>query len=87
MYRVKVIKKAVKDIQALSNQKTRRRIDAKIKGLASDPRPKGSRKLQGEVDLWRVGVGDFRVIYQIKDEELVVLIVRVRDRKDAYRGL
>ncbi|MBU1878417.1 MAG: type II toxin-antitoxin system RelE/ParE family toxin, partial [Chloroflexi bacterium] len=49
------------------------------------PRPLGCRKLQGVENLWRVRVGDYRVIYQVLDDELVVDIVAVRHRGQAYK--
>ena len=57
----------------------------KIKALAIDPRPAGCRKLQGAENLWRIRVGDYRVIYTVLDQELIVEIVTIRHRRDAYR--
>jgi len=54
-------------------------------GLASDPRPTGVKKLQGDDNLWRIRVGAYRVVYEIHDDRLAVLVVRVGDRKDIYR--
>ena len=54
--------------------------------LAVDPRPADSVKLEGEDNLWRIRVGDYRVVYTIEDRKLVVLVVRVAHRKDVYRG-
>ncbi len=61
-----------------------RRVAAKLRALAEDPRPRGCQKLAGREDIWRVRVGDYRVLYQILDESLLVLVVRVRHRKDVY---
>jgi len=61
------------------------RILSKIESLAFDPRPKGSRKLKGEENLWRIRVGNYRVVYYVKDKEKIVDIVEVRHRKDVYR--
>lgn len=60
----------------------RRTIDA----LGVDPRPAGVKKLEGEKDLYRVRQGDHRIIYQIRDRVLLVLVVRIGHRKDVYRG-
>ncbi len=57
---------------------------AKLRALAEDPRPRGCKKLAGREDIWRVRVGDYRVLYQILDDALLVLVVRVRHRKDVY---
>jgi mRNA interferase RelE/StbE len=56
-----------------------------IVNLAEVPRPDGVRKLTGSQNAYRIRLGEYRVIYNIFDKRLVVEIVRVRDRKDAYR--
>jgi mRNA interferase RelE/StbE len=61
------------------------RIARAIDDLASDPFPPGARKLQGEVHAYRIRVGDYRVIYDVLQEELVVLVLRMGHRKDIYR--
>ena len=61
------------------------RLRAAIRALSANPRPAGCVKLRGSEDLWRIRVGNYRVVYQIIDERLVVLIVRVRHRREAYR--
>ena len=62
-----------------------RRIDACILALAEKPRPPRSAKLSGEIDLWRVRVGDYRIIYQIEDGRLLVIVIRVAHRREVYR--
>ncbi|MBI2217159.1 MAG: type II toxin-antitoxin system RelE/ParE family toxin [Candidatus Rokubacteria bacterium] len=61
------------------------RVWARIQRLADQPRPPGCRKLEGEEGLWRIRVGVYRVLYEIRDETRVVDIVAVRHRRDAYR--
>ena len=61
------------------------RIDAAICGLAVAPHPPGSKKLRGTDDFFRIRVGDYRVIYQVEDEQLVVLVLNVGHRSDIYR--
>ena len=61
------------------------RIHHKILGLQDDPRPQGSRKLSGNLEGWRIRVGDYRVLYQIDDDAATVTIVRVKHRRDVYR--
>ncbi len=63
-----------------------RRIIAAVETLQENPRPVGTKKLAGTEDLWRVRVGEYRVVYQIDDDRLLVLVVRVAHRKDVYRG-
>jgi mRNA interferase RelE/StbE len=53
--------------------------------LAGDPRPHGCKKLRAKHDQYRIRIGDYRVIYEIDDKTVTVLIVRISHRKDAYR--
>lgn len=62
-----------------------RRILAKVEGLALCPRPAGCRKIRGGFNLWRIRVGDYRVVYTVDDAERTVDIVAARPRKNAYR--
>jgi mRNA interferase RelE/StbE len=57
-----------------------RRLAIAIERLGADPRPPGSRVLGGYPDLWRIRIGDYRVIYTIKDAELIVLALRIAHR-------
>jgi len=61
------------------------RIVATSECLAAEPRPVGARKLRGTADLWRVRVGDFRIVYAINDAEQIGDVRVVRHRKDAHR--
>jgi mRNA interferase RelE/StbE len=60
------------------------RLLARIADLAGNPRPPGCQKLSAQ-ERYRLRAGRYRVVYEIRDRELVVLIVKVADRKDAYR--
>jgi len=62
-----------------------RRIIRRVEDLAVDPRPPGVKKLEGPDALWRIRVGDYRVIYQIFDKVLVIVIVTIGHRGDVYR--
>lgn len=62
-----------------------KRVAVKLRALRDNPRPVGVEKLQGEDDLYRVRVGDYRIVYAIEDNRLIVWVVRVADRKDVYR--
>jgi hypothetical protein len=55
--------------------------------LGDNPRPPGCVKLAGADDLWRIRVGQYRVVYAIREAELLVLVARVAHRRDVYRGL
>lgn len=61
------------------------RVDEAISDLADNPRPRGAKKLKDASGLWRVRVGDYRVLYRIDAAAEVVTIARVRNRRDAYR--
>src|ERR1700722_2243280 len=63
-----------------------RRIDAAILALADNPRPSGSVKLSGQSNLWRIRVGDYRVLYEIQDRQLIVLVVSVAPVEKSIEG-
>ena len=63
-----------------------RRLVETIEGLESNPRPHGAKKLEGHDNLWRVRVGNYRIIYTLEDERLLVLVVKIGHRGDVYRG-
>ena len=83
-YSVRITRSAAKEIEALP-LKDRRRVVTKIEGLARDPRPAGSEKLSGE-EKYRLRQGDYRILYEIVDTELIVTVVRVGNRRDVYRN-
>lgn len=64
----------------------RDRVVTAVDGLAVEPRPAGARLLSGTSDerIWRLTVGDYRVLYQVIDDVLLVLVVRVADRREVY---
>jgi len=82
-YRVTVARPARKELEALDAPLVSR-IFPRIEALATDPRPPGCRKLRGERHLWRIRVGDYRVVYGVYDEQRLVDVVRVRHRSEVY---
>lgn len=84
MYKVVYLDSVEKDLKRL-DRPTRKRILDKIETyLAKDPKGLG-KALTGEFHgLWRYRVGDFRVIYKIAEEEILVIVARVGHRKDVY---
>ena len=82
-YRVIVRKSVSKDLKGLP-RKDVRRILATIKSLADDPRPAGTKKLSGQ-ERYRLRQGNYRILYEIEDDRLIVCVVRVGDRRDVYR--
>jgi mRNA interferase RelE/StbE len=67
-------------------QPQRRRIGDLIDGLAENPKPTGSEKLT-DVDAYKIRAGDHRIIYAVKDRLLVVLVVKVGNRRDVYKDI
>ncbi|HUO10948.1 MAG TPA: type II toxin-antitoxin system RelE/ParE family toxin [Phycisphaerae bacterium] len=63
------------------------RIDKAIMALAHMPRPSGCKKLAGQAGLYRIRVGDWRIVYEIDDASRVIIIAIVGHRSDVYRGL
>ncbi len=62
------------------------RLDRAILALADDPRPPGCKKLVGHHDYWRIRVGDWRIVYTIQDDLLIVVVIEVSPRSSAYRN-
>lgn len=83
-YAITFARSARRELERLSASAVKR-IFPKIESLAQDPRPSGCRKLQGYESLWRIRVGDYRVIYQVSDQERTVDIIAVRHRSKAFR--
>lgn len=83
-YEITFARSARRELEALETRLVAR-VWARIQALADQPRPPGCRRLQGEEGLWRIRVGDYRVLYEIKDAMRVVDIAAVRHRRDAYR--
>lgn len=84
-YKLRIKKSAAKELEAIAGKKDRERITQRILALADNPRPAGVEKLTGSSDKYRIRQGDFRILYEIVDDELVVYVVRIADRKEVYR--
>lgn len=69
------------------DQQVARRIHKTVSALATDPRPSGCKALTGHPGLLRVRVGDWRVVYTVKDDQVLVLVLRVGHRGTIYRDL
>jgi mRNA interferase RelE/StbE len=88
-YHLELSPAAQRDIRKLDPH-IRKRINSDLLALEQDPRPAGAERLHAKEKLYRLHVGpkkNSRVVYQIKDEVLLVLVVRVGDRKEVYRRL
>ena len=84
MYRVELVRRAARALRNLPAD-VQRRLDPSIQALGQNPHPPGCRKLSGEESFWRIRVGDYRVIYQIREDELRVLVFKVGHRREIYR--
>jgi len=84
-YRLSFKASVAKDLRQLPKRDVQS-VLTRIEGLADDPRPNGSEKLSGQ-ERFRVRQGTYRIIYEIKDQELVVMIVKVGHRRDVYKTL
>ena len=82
-YSITFARSARKELESL-NAHLVQRIFPKIEALAKEPRPKGCRKLRGEKHLWRIRVGEYRVIYSIYDDKKIIDVIAVRHRSAAY---
>ena len=83
-YRVEVAASAERELRSLDAD-ARRRVVRAVDGLAEAPRPSGAQKLRGGTDLYRLRVGDWRIVYRVEDDVLLVLVVRIGHRRDVYR--
>ena len=84
-HRIELSPSAVRQLKKLDIA-ARRRIQAAIETLAGEPRPAGAKKLVGGDGEWRVRTGDYRIVYEIHDGVLLVLVVAVWHRREIYRG-
>jgi mRNA interferase RelE/StbE len=83
-YAVEFSPSAAREFRKLAPE-IQRRLSPHIDSLAQKPRRSGAKKLKGREDLWRIRVGDYRIVYEVRDRTLVVLVVRVAHRRDDYR--
>ena len=82
-YRIEILRSAQRQIAKIDRQDQSRIVMA-IRDLASSPRPAGCKKLSSR-PAWRIRVGDYRVIYEIHDDQLLILVVTIGHRRDIYR--
>lgn len=84
-YRVTLVPSAARQLRKFDPD-VRRRLQAAIELLAVDPRPPAATRLVGGSGEWRVHTGNYRVVYEINDNELVVLVLGMGHRRDIYGG-
>ena len=81
-YNIEIKKSAGKELKKIKG-KDQERIIQRIRGLARDPRPPGSKKLSGE-EKYRIRQGNYRILYQIFDDIVLVVVVKIGHRRDVY---
>ncbi len=84
-YRVTLAPAAARQLRKFDPQ-VRRRLQAALELLATNPRPPAATQLVGGSGEWRVRTGDYRIVYEIRDAELLVLVLRIGHRRDIYRS-
>ncbi len=83
-YSILLAPPAESQLKAFS-QAVQKRLIKRLKTLQVNPRPQGVKKLSGEDDLYRVREGSYRIIYTIREKALIVLVLKIGDRKEVYR--
>ena len=84
-YEITFARSARRELESLDSTIVRR-VFSRIEALAENPNPRGAIKLKGSKNLWRLRVGDFRILYEIDNRAQTVDIVAIGDRKDVYRS-
>ena len=84
-YSLKIKPSAGKELEAISSKADRLRLVTKVQALANNPRPRGSEKLAGYADRFRIRQGNYRLVYLIDDEASVVTVYKIGRRRDVYR--
>ena len=83
-YSLKIKRSAQNELESIGTKKDRQRIVRRIAALADDPRPPGCEKLSGS-EHYRVRQGQYRLIYEVQDKKLIIVVIKVGDRKDVYK--
>ncbi len=86
-YSLRIKASAAKEIERIEPKKVRRQIVTRIQGLATNPRSPGCERLAGVGDRYRVRQGVYRIVYEVRDLELVVVLVKVGHRSRVYKSL
>ena len=83
-YDIEITRTAEKQLKALPGE-DQRRLATAIQALADEPRPRGSRKLTGYEDVFRVRVGRYRILYSVSDRKLIIIILKLGHHREIYR--
>ena len=83
-YSVELTRTAEKQLRRIAKRDRNRLVEA-IQRLVDRPRPHGARKLQGYDDVYRIRVGQYRVVYEVFEDRVIVIVLKVGHRKDIYK--
>lgn len=83
-YSIEFSKRAERQFNTLPQQ-IQKRLQLRIDALATNPHPRGAKKLEENENRYRIRVGDYRIIYEVQDVALVVILVRIGHRREVYR--
>lgn len=83
-YSLRIKKSAAKELEAVPTKADRQRIIKRIKSLRQNPRPRGAIKLSG-TGRYRIRQGNYRILYAIEDQALIVYVIKIGDRKAVYK--
>jgi mRNA interferase RelE/StbE len=86
MYKVQLTQKAADFIRG-QTQKVQKQLTDKLKKLGNNPRPPHCKKIQGSENLYRLRSGIYRILYQVFDDKVLVIVIRIGHRKDVYKHL
>ena len=84
-YKIEWRRSIKKDLKGISKAEIPKIIGA-VESLSEEPRPPGSKKLSGSEFTYRIRIGNYRVIYEIHDDTILIEVVKVGHRKDVYKG-
>jgi mRNA interferase RelE/StbE len=84
VYQIRYQPKALKEFLSLDNG-LKKRIAEAMEILTHNSHPSGCKKMSGYKNRWRIRVGDYRIVYEIHDGELIILVVRIAHRQEVYR--
>jgi mRNA interferase RelE/StbE len=85
-YQITILPAALRQLTDIPKP-DRRRIQEKIDALAAEPYPPGAKKLQGKHEFFRIRSGNYRIVYNVEHERLIVMVVRIGHRREVYRSL
>ena len=84
MYKIILLEKAIKVLSKLP-QKEADKIASRIDSLQENPYPQGCKKLQGYEEVYRIRQGNYRILYEVHDDQLIIRVIKIGNRKDIYR--